>query len=106
MRVAALSAARLALFAGPTALAFFSGGYFDEPRAWAGLAAWALVVVALIAQPGALPRRGNTWLAIGGLIAFAGWTLLSITWAPIAGSAHPAGQIVMLYAGAPGAAGM
>ena len=46
MRAAVLNTARAALLAGPTALAFFSGGYFDGPRAWAGLLAWALVAVA------------------------------------------------------------
>jgi uncharacterized membrane protein YidH (DUF202 family) len=32
-------------------------------------------------------------------VLFGGWTLLSITWAPIAGSAYHAGQLVFLYAG-------
>ena len=49
MRAALLSGARTALLAGPTVLAFFSGGYFDGPRAWAGLIAWALVAIALVA---------------------------------------------------------
>lgn len=109
-------AARLALLAGPTALAFFSGGYFDSARAWAGLAAWILVVVGLLLRPSALPRgrhgwlaRGrhgwlalgrHGWLALGGLGALAGWTLFSTLWAPIAGNAWHAGQIVFLYLGA------
>ena len=29
----------------------------------------------------------------------AAWTLLSITWAPVAGSAYHAGQITILYTG-------
>ncbi len=99
-RLGALGAARMALLAGATALAFFSGGYFDEPRAWAGLGAWLLVVVGLLADPRALPRRREAWLALGGLGLFAAWTLLSIAWAPIAGSAYHAGQLVALYAGA------
>jgi hypothetical protein len=93
------AAACAVLLAGPAALAFFSGGYFDEPRAWAGLAAWVLVAVGAIAQPHALPRRRSSWLAIGGLALYAAWTLFSITWAPIAGDAYHAGQIVVLYLG-------
>jgi O-Antigen ligase len=100
MRPAALSAARLLLLAGPTALAFFSGGYFDEPRAWAGLGVWLLVAVGLLAQSQPLPRRRGTWLALGGLGLLAAWTLLSIGWAPIADSAYHAGQIAVLYVGA------
>jgi O-Antigen ligase len=99
MRVAALTAARAVLLAGPTALAFFTGGYFDEARAWAGLGAWLLVVVAMLAQPRALPRARVAWLALGGLAALAGWTLLSTTWALIAGNAYHAGQLVILYLG-------
>jgi hypothetical protein len=100
MRAAVLTGARVALLAGPTVLAFFSGGYFGEARAWAGLVAWALVGLGATLQPGALPRKPISWLAIGGLALFAGWTLLSILWAPIAGNAYHAGQIVVLYLGA------
>lgn len=100
MRRAVLTAARIVLLAGPTVLAFFSGGYFAGPREWAGLTVWALVAVALIAEPDAKPRGRSAWLAIGGLAAFAAWTLLSMTWAPIVGNAYHAGQIVMLYLGA------
>jgi hypothetical protein len=38
-------------------------------------------------------------LAIGGLALLAAWTLLSTTWAPIAGSAYHAGQLAVLYVG-------
>ncbi len=100
MRRVALSGAAGALLIGATVLAFFTGGYFDEARAWAGLVIWALVAVAAVASPGGMPRGRSTWIALGGLAAFAAWTLLSITWAPIAGSAYHAGQIVVLYLGA------
>ncbi|MEA2147285.1 MAG: hypothetical protein QOG59_2872, partial [Solirubrobacteraceae bacterium] len=56
MRFGVLTAARVAVLAGPAALAFFSGGYFDEARAWAGLSAWALAVIGLLFVPHALPR--------------------------------------------------
>jgi hypothetical protein len=100
MRLAALSAARLALLAGPAVLSFFSGGFFSEARTWAGLAVWLLVVVGLLAQHKPLPSGRLTWLTIGSLAAFAAWTLLSVTWAPIAGSAYGYGQIAVLYIGA------
>lgn len=94
-----LTAARAALLAAPVAIAFFTGGYRDTPRAWAGVVAWALVAVGLAAVPDALPRTRGARLGCGGLLALAGWTLLSATWAPVAGSAWHAGQLAMLYAG-------
>jgi uncharacterized membrane protein YidH (DUF202 family) len=99
MRAGVLSGARVALLAGPTVLAFFAGGYFDTPRAWAGLIAWLLVVIALLSSPGGLRVRGGGLLALLGLGLFAAWTLLSILWAPLAGSAYHAGQIVLVYLG-------
>ena len=99
MRAGVTRAARLVLLGGATVLAFFSGGYFDQPRAWAGLIAWVLVAVAVALERPALPRSRSAWLALGGLALLAAWTLLSITWAPIAGSAYHAGQLVMLYVG-------
>jgi O-antigen ligase len=105
MRRSAVGAAAGLLLVGPTALAFFTGGYFEGPRAWAGVGAWACVVVALLAggrPPGGRPAR----LAIGGLGLLAVWTLLSILWAPVAGNAYGAGQIAVLYLGALIAAAM
>ncbi len=40
-----------ALLAGPTALAFFTGGYFAAARDWAGVATWVLAACALVARP-------------------------------------------------------
>ena len=100
MRARVSYAACAVLLTGPTVLAFFSGGYFDSARSWAGLVTWALVVVAVIADPGAVPRARASWLALGGLALLGGWTLLSMLWAPLAGSAYHAGQIVLLYLGA------
>jgi O-antigen ligase len=99
----AVSLAAVALLGGPTALAFFSGGYFDGPRAWAGVGAWALVGAAALLRPW---RRRGAGRSLGGPVAIislallAAWTLLSITWAPIAGDAYHAGQLVVLYLGA------
>ena len=99
MRNGALTGARFVLLAGPVALAFFSGGYFDGPRAWAGLVAWALVALSLLAARRPLPRVAGPRLAIGGLALLAVWTLASLAWAPIADSAYDAGQLAFLYAG-------
>ncbi len=99
MRNRALTGARVVLLAGPVALAFFSGGYFAGPREWAGLVAWALVAVSMLAVRHPLPRAPASRLAIGGLALLAAWTLASLSWAPIAGSAYAAGQLGILYAG-------
>ena len=100
MRIACLWGARAVLLGGPTALAFFAGGYFDEPRTWAGLTAWALVVVAAVADRRALPRGRPAAWACFGLLGLGVWTLASLGWAPIGGGAYHAGQIVFLYLGA------
>ena len=99
MRRAALTAATVALLAGPTVLAFFAGGYFEQPSLWAGLAAWVLVAVAAAAGRQRLPTNRMTWLAIGGLAGLAAWTLLSTAWAPVKGDAYQAGQQAVLYTG-------
>ena len=90
---------RAALLAGPTVLAFFTGGYFNGPRDWAGLIAFVLVAVAVIAIKRPLPVTTGGRLAIGGLALLAVLTLVSFTWAPVAGTAYQAGQRVVLYAG-------
>ncbi len=99
MRAALLTAARSVLLAGPVAIAFFSGGYFDGPRAWAGLAAWLLVAVAALAASGPPARSRVAWLALIGLFALAAWTLISYLWSPIEGTAYDDGQRVFMYAG-------
>jgi len=90
-RVAAVVA-----LAGPTALAFFSGGYFDEARLWAGIAACALLVVAGLVSP--LPRSPWAWAAPAMLGLLAGWIWLSAGWAPLEGAAIADAQRVALYA--------
>lgn len=99
MRSAILSTARALALAGPTALAFFAGGYFDEPRAWAGAGAWLGVLLAAVAGA-RLPRGRASVVTIAGLALLAAWTLFSILWAPLAGNAYHAAQIDVLYLGA------
>ncbi len=96
---ALLAATRAGLLAGPSVLAFFSGGYFDEARAWAGAVAWALVALAVVLRPRGWSVSGVALFTTGALLALGAWTLLSMTWAPIRGSAYHAGQIDVLYLG-------
>ncbi|HYI36327.1 MAG TPA: O-antigen ligase family protein [Thermoleophilaceae bacterium] len=92
--VAALAAA--AALAVPTVLAFFSGGFFDEPRLWAALVLWALVAVIAVAGP--LPRPGAAgWAALGGLAVLTALTAASMAWTPIAGAAQDDYQRLLLY---------
>jgi hypothetical protein len=103
MRYRAQFGVRASLLAGPTVLAFFAGGYFGTPRAWAGVLAWLTVLGAAATHARGrtiLARSTTATIAISGLAGLAAWTLLSIIWAPIAGSAQAAGQIAMLYLGA------
>jgi hypothetical protein len=114
MRVAVRSGAVAALLAGPTVLAFFSGGYFTPAREVAGLVAWILVAVALglrfpaggipagagpLASPRARRCPDPAVLALGGLGLYAAWMFISLLWAPIAGNAYAAAQICFAYLG-------
>ncbi len=56
-----------ALLAAPTVLAFFSGGFFDEPRLWAATCVWAglALAVALGARP--LPASPSGRACVAGL---------------------------------------
>jgi O-antigen ligase len=93
--VAAVLAA--ALIAGPTVLAFFSGGYFEKPRLIAGLLAWVAVIAAAILARRPFPRDWPGRLALAGLAALCAWTALSLLWTPIAGTTEDDLQRVLLY---------
>ncbi len=100
MRRPLLRAVAAAILAGPTALAFFTGGYFAAARDWAGLATWVLAACALVLVPRALALDRSALIMLAGLAGLAAWSLVSTIWAPIAGNAWSAGEIVVLYAGA------
>ena len=87
------------LLAGGTVLAFFSGGYFDQPRLVAAICAWLLVAAAAVAAERPLPRSLPGRLALGGLAALTALTIASIAWAPLAGPALDDAQRVLLYLG-------
>ena len=96
-----LSAAGAAvLIAGPTVLAFFSGGFFDDPRLMAAVVAWALVGLAALVARRPLPRTASGRCALGALALLAAWTALSLTWAPLGTRAEDDVQRILLYLGA------
>jgi hypothetical protein len=96
----ARTAACAALLAAPTVLAFFSGGYFDEPRLFAAIGAWLLVVLAALTVPHPLPRSAAGRLTLGGLAALTAVTIASLAWAPLAGAGLDDAQRTLLYLGA------
>jgi hypothetical protein len=100
MRRAVLLTAAGVLLAGPTALAFFSGGYFDRPRLIATLVAWALVLVVALVSPSPLPRSWPGWTAMAGLALLAAWTAISLSWAPLSQPATQSLVRLLLYLGA------
>jgi hypothetical protein len=86
------------LLGGWVVLAFFAGGYFPVPRMIAALLACLALALLAAAAPLRVPRAG--WVAAGGLFALAGWTALSIGWAPLSGPAIADVQRLVLYAAA------
>jgi O-antigen ligase len=100
VRRGSFAAVVAALLAGPTALAFFTGGYFAAARDWAGVATWLLAACALAMVPRALTLDRSTLIMLAGTVGLAVWSLVSTIWAPIAGNAWAAAAIVVLYAGA------
>jgi O-Antigen ligase len=91
---------RAAILAGPSALAFASGGYFDEARLVALIAAWALAAGAVLLSGAPLPRSRAGLAAVGALAGYAGWIALSTTWAPLKGPAGDDMERALLYVGA------
>ena len=100
MRRAATAVATACLLAGPTVLAFFSGGYFAEPRLIAAIVAWAAVLALCSVGPAPLPRGVPGRLLVGGLVLLTAWTALSATWSPLRGPAMEEVQRLVLYTGA------
>jgi O-Antigen ligase len=100
MRRAVLVTAAAVLLVGPTVLAFFSGGYFDEPRLVATLVAWVVVLLVALVGSQPLPASAPGRLAAGGLAFIAAWSGLSIAWAPLSEAASDNFVRVLLYLGA------
>ena len=100
MRRGVLLTAAAVLLAGPTVLAFQSGGYFDGPRFVATLVAWVLVLVVAVAAGRPIPASVPGRVAVAGVALIAAWTATSLTWAPLSESATDALVRLLLYAGA------
>jgi O-antigen ligase len=94
-----LAVGAVALIGAPTALSFFSGGFFDRPRVIAGIAASALVLVVAIFARRPLPSSTPGRVALAGLFLLTAWTALSLTWAPLGGRAQDDLQRLLLYLG-------
>jgi len=92
------------LLAGPSALAFFQGGYFDLARLTAGAVAWIAFGVAALLSPQPLPRGLGGRLALAGLVLLTAWTGASIAWTPLSTPATDSLQRLLLYVAAFGAA--
>src|SRR5687768_10441869 len=99
MRDSVRAAGAATLIGGPTALAFFSGGFFDRPRLVAGITAWALVLFAALFAPSPLPTAARGRIALGALAALTAWTALSLTWAGLGDRAQDDLQRLLLYLG-------
>jgi O-antigen ligase/polysaccharide polymerase Wzy-like membrane protein len=100
MRSGALLSARAALVAGPVALAFFSGGFFDRPRDIALLVAGVVLAVLVAAAPAGqlVPSHLAARVALIAAAAYAGWIGLSATWAPVRDYASDDAERALLYA--------
>jgi O-Antigen ligase len=100
MRAWALLGGRAAVVAGPIALAFFSGGFFDRPRDIALLVAGAVLAALVVTAPrGALvPAHPAARAALVAAAAYAGWIALSATWAPVRDYAGDDAERALLYA--------
>ena len=99
MRRVACAAAAACLLGGATVLAFFSGGYFAQPRLVAALVTWALVLALAVTGPAPLPGGRPGRLALAGLVALTLLTAASIAWAPLRGPAVESTQRLVLYTG-------
>ena len=99
MRRVVVAVAAAFLLAAPTVLAFFSGGFYAEPRLIAAIAAWLLVLALALVGPAPLPRGRAGRLALGGLVALTAWSALSLMWAPQGGPAIASVERLVLYTG-------
>lgn len=84
-------------------LCFRSGGFFHEPRATLAIAAWLGVAAVVLALPppfAVVPVTAAGRIAVAGLLGLAGWTALSLLWAPLGEAAREDVWRLALYAAA------
>ncbi len=99
LRPLTLRLAAAVLLAGPTVLAFFSGGYPVEPQLLGAFVAFTVLGAAIAVSPWP-PVSGRGLVALGGLAGYAAWTGASISWAPIRDAAAGETAQAALYAAA------
>jgi len=87
------------LLAMPTAIAFFSGGYFAGARLIAGIGVWLIVALSVWLVGNPLPKRRPGRAALAGLLALTILVGLSILWAPLRSAAQSDLQRLLLYLG-------
>lgn len=87
------------LIAGPTALAFFSGGFFERPRLIAAIAVWCVAALVAVVADHPLPRTAEGRAAVAALALLTLWTGLSYEWAPLGERAQADAQRLLLYLG-------
>src|SRR4051812_27785283 len=98
MRRGAVPALTAVLVAGPTVLAFASGGVFPPPRLVAAMGGGAALGRGALVGPAPLvPRTAPARAALLGLAALAGWTALSGSWAPSPGPARQTLELALVY---------
>src|SRR4051794_5341513 len=115
MRRGAVPALTAVLVAGPTVLAFASGGFFAHARLVAAIGAWAVLRLAALLAPAPVlpraalglaalpppapivPRTAPARAALLGLAALAGWTALSGSWVPSPGPARQTLELALVY---------
>jgi O-antigen ligase len=88
-----------AVLLGPVAIAFFSGGFFDEPRLVLALLTWLLLAVAALLGIVSWPRSTGGRLMLLGLALLTAVTVASVAWSPLSGRALDDGQRTLLYLG-------
>ncbi|HEX5620178.1 MAG TPA: hypothetical protein VFX51_17285, partial [Solirubrobacteraceae bacterium] len=100
MRRPVLLAAAAALLATPTVLAFFHGGYDNQPRLIGGVVVWLIAAIAAVVAPAPLPKTRAARIALGGLAGLFALTLASQAWAPLHAPAYADAPRLALYLGA------
>ncbi len=97
----AVALAAAVLLAGPVALAFASGAFFDGPRdtALVGMAVVALVLALAAPARDLLPASAGVWAALAGLVLWTGWVALSRGRSVVPDVAGDDAERVLLYAG-------
>ena len=93
------------LVAGIAVLAFDSGGYYEDARSFAGVAAWVLfALLALVLPPDRLRLGRPALVALAGLALLTAWTAIAKSWSPLPDVAADDVERLVAYVGAFGAA--